>query len=63
MSIDQAMIIVLATAWRAMPTLQIQAVAFLTFVGWAWPTIPYRLAAHDPIDDQGPSIKSRSNEK
>jgi len=29
----QAMIIVSATAWWAVPTLQIQAVDFLTFVG------------------------------
>ena len=49
-----AMIIVSATAWWAMPTLQIQAVDFLAFVGWALPTIPYRLAARGPNDDQVP---------
>ena len=49
------MIIVSATAWWAMPTLQIQAVDFLTFVGWALPTIPYRLAVCGPNDDQGRS--------
>jgi len=47
------MIIVSATAWWAMPTLQIQVVDFLTFVGWAWPTIPYRLAVCGRNDDQG----------
>jgi len=48
-----AMIIVSATAWWAMPTLQIQVVDFMSFVGWALPTIPYRLAACGPNDDQG----------
>ena len=50
------MIIVSATAWWAMPTLQIQAVDFLAFVGWALPTIPYRLAARGSNDDQGPKV-------
>ena len=49
----RAMIIVSATAWWAMPTLQIQVVDFMSFVVWALPTIPYRLAACGPNDDQG----------
>jgi hypothetical protein len=55
------MIIVSATAWWAMPTLQIQAVDYLAFVGWALPTIPYRLAARGPNDDQGRLVRKRSS--
>src|SRR5512147_2674471 len=53
------MIIVSATAWWAMPTLQIQAVDYLAFVGWALPTIPYRWAARGPNDDRGRHGSSR----
>ena len=56
-----AMIIVSATAWWAVPTLQTQAVDFLTFVGWALPTTPYGMAACGPNDDQGHTLRSHEN--